>query len=481
MQTTSPQWHADLAAYRELREDWRDSTILYVRQRFDIEPTPQQAQILDAIMPPGAKVSVRSGHNTGKSTSAAWLIYWFLETHEYAKIPCTAPSAHQLGDVLWGELSKWRRYADELSARRGDHPRLWLSRLFKLTTESLYDPGAREWAALARTARPENPDALQGFHAEHLLFVIDEASGVPETIFEVAEGAIAGQHNRLLMLGNPTKTSGTFYQSHHKDRGAYTTIHLRSAESTLPTADPDYRPRLVRKWGEDSNVVRVRADGEFPKQEDDMLISLELTEPCTTRERVAGVGPRKLGVDVARFGADRTALVLRQGHVVDHIAVYARQDTMVTVGRVVAVLDAWQVDEIYVDVIGLGAGVYDRLVELKSQGKITARVVAVNVSNDPPVQPRKGEPRPRLMRDYLWLEMARWLREDEPVFRADERESCEDLAGELASVRYRLDSDGCIVVEDKDGMKKRLGHSPDLADALGCSFAPEAGRRLRAW
>ena len=481
MQTTSPQWHADLAAYLELREHWRDSTLLYVRQRFGIEPTPQQTQILDAIMPPGAKVSVRSGHNTGKSTAAAWLIYWFLETHEYAKIPCTAPSAHQLGDVLWGELSKWRRYADELSARRGDHPRLWLSRLFKLTTESLYDPGAREWAALARTARPENPDALQGFHAEHLLFVIDEASGVPETIFEVAEGALAGHHNRLLMLGNPTKTSGTFYQSHHKDRGTYTTIHLRSAESTLPTADPEYRPRLVRKWGEDSNVVRVRADGEFPKQDDDILISLDLTEPCTTRERTVGVGLRKLGVDVARFGADRTALVLRQGRVVDHIAIYARQDTMVTVGRVVAVLDAWQVDEIDVDVIGLGAGVYDRLAELKAQGKITARVVAVNVSNDPPVQPRKGEPRPRLMRDYLWLEMARWLREEGPVFLAEAREACEDLAGELASVRYRLDSDGCIVVEDKDGMKKRLGHSPDLADALGCSFAPEAGRRLRAW
>jgi hypothetical protein len=483
MPRTKPQsLPTPIEAYLELRTLWRDAPLLYVRQRFGVEPSWQQRQILDAILPPGAKVSVRSGHLTGKSSSASWIIYWFLETHDYAKIPCTAPTAHQLADVLWGELRKWQRAADDASARRGDPPYLWLSHLFTLKMDSLYDPGARDWAALARTARPENPDALQGFHAEHLLYVLDEASGIPETIFEVAEGAIAGKHNRLLMLGNPTKTSGTFYQSHHKDRGAYTTIHLRSSESTLPTADPDYRARLVRKWGEDSNVVRVRADGEFPKQEDDILIALELTEPCTTRERVAGVGPRKLGVDVARFGADRTALVLRQGRVVDHIAIYARQDTMVTVGRVVSVLEAWQVDEIDVDVIGLGAGVYDRLAELKAQGKITARVVAVNVSNDPPVQPRKGEPRPRLMRDYLWLEMARWLREEEPVFRADEREACEDLAGELASVRYRLDSDGCIVVEDKDGMKRRLGHSPDLADGLGCTFCPEsAGRRLRAW
>lgn len=470
--TVSQAFVAQLDAYMELRELWRDSPMLYVRQRFGIEPTPQQCRILDGILPPGAKVSVRSGHNTGKSSTAAWIIYWFLETHDYAKIPCTAPTAHQLGDVLWGELSKWRRYADDASAQRGDPLRLWLSRLFKLTTESLYDPGAREWAALARTARQENPDALQGFHAEHLLFVIDEASGVPEPIFEVAEGAIAGQHNRLLMLGNPTKTSGTFYQSHHKDRGAYTTIHLRSQDSTLPTADPDYRARLVKKWGENSNVVRVRADGEFPKQEDDILISLELTEPCTTRERCTGVGPRKLGVDVARFGSDRTALVLRQGRVVDHIKIYAKQDTMVTVGCVVAVLDAWQVDEVDVDVIGLGAGVYDRLAELHAQGKITARVIAVNVATDPPVQPRQGEPRPRRLRDYLWLEMARWLREEEPVFAADDREACEDLAGELSSVKYRPDSDGCIVVEDKDSMKKRLGVSPDLADGLGCTFAP---------
>jgi hypothetical protein len=443
-----------------------------VRHRFGIEPTWQQAAILEAIAPPGAKVSVRSGHGIGKSGSAAWTIYWFIETHDFAKIPCTAPTGHQLKDVLWGELSKWRRAADTQSQARGDHPRLWLSRLFRLTTESLYDPGAREWAALARTARPTNPDALQGFHADHLLFVLDEASGIAEPIFEVAEGALSGVTARVLMLGNPTRTSGTFYASHHKDRASYTALHFRSSDSTLPGADPGYRARLVKKWGEGSNVVRVRADGEFPKQEDDILISLELTEPCLTRDAVPGEGLRKLGVDVARFGSDRTVLVLRHGRVVEHIKIFARQDTMVTVGRILEVLDAWAVDEIDVDVIGLGAGVYDRLAELKRQGKITATVVAVNVATAAPGTRVKGEPRPRLLRDYLWLEMARWLREQEPVFCAEDRQACEDLAGELASVKYRTDSDGNIVIESKDDMKKRIGHSPDEADALGCTLAP---------
>ena len=186
------------------------------------------------------------------------------------------------------------------------------------------------------------------------------------------------------------------------------------------------------------------------------------------------MGTRRLGVDVARFGDDRTTLVLRQGRVVEHIQICARQDTMRTVGCIVAVLDLWQVDEIDVDLIGLEAGVYDRLAELHRQGRIRCAVVAVNVAEAPPVQPRQGEPRPRRMWDYLWLEMARWLREEAPIFGADNRQACEDLAGELACVRYGLDSDGCMVVEPKDAMKKRLGASPDLADGLSTTFAPVA-------
>src|SRR5262249_54315074 len=163
--------------------------------------------------------------------------------------------------------------------------------------------------------------------------------------------------------------------------------------------------------GEGSNVVRIRADGEFPRQEDDVLISLELTEPCLTRERVPGVGTRRLGVDCARFGSDRTTLVLRQGRVVEQIAIFAKQDTMVSVGGVLAVLDGWRVEEMAVALIGLGAGVYARLVEPQRQGRFRCPVVGVNVSEAPPVEPRQGEPRPRRMRDYLWLSMAAWLRD----------------------------------------------------------------------
>ena len=273
--------------------------MLYVRQRFGIEPTWQQAKILEAMTPYGAKVSVRSGHGIGKSSTAAWLILWHTETHNYAKVPCTAPSSHQLRDILWGELSKWRRQADMQSTARGDHPRFALSKLFKLTTDSLYDLAAREWGAFARTAKRENPEALQGFHADHLLFIIDESSGVPEEVFEAAEGALSTPGSRVLLLGNPTRTSGTFYASHHHSRGDYTPLHFRSQDS--PLVDAGYRPRLVRKWGETSNVVRVRADGEFPRLQFSASVTASrchgLTQD-TTRHRwskvsFGGISPRK--------------------------------------------------------------------------------------------------------------------------------------------------------------------------------------------
>lgn len=459
-----------LLQYMELRTLWKINPILYVRQRFGTEVTWQQAQILEAITPSGSKVSVRSGHGIGKSSSASWAILWFLETHEYSKVPCTAPSSHQLKDILWGELSKWRRKADAISAERGHPQRYWLSRLFKLVNDSLYDPGAKEWGAFARTARKEDPEALQGFHANDLMYVIDEASGIDEAIYEAAEGALSTPGARVLMLGNPTRNSGTFAASHKQARGDYTALHFRSQDS--PLVDPGYRERLISKWGENSNVVRVRADGLFPRQEDDILISLELTEPCLTRDRREGGGVRKLGVDVARMGSDRTTLVLRHGAMVDQLKVYAKQDTMETVGCILHVLEPWQVEEVYVDVVGLGAGVYDRLAELKRQGFISCTVIPVNVAEKAPPVRHPADAKPRLLRDYLWLEVAQWLRDSQPVFCAEDAGACEDLAGELASVGYKLDSYGQLVVEDKDSMRKRLGHSPDLADALCCSFAP---------
>ena len=127
---TDPVYVAQSQAYLRLRKRWRAAPVLYVQQRFGVEPTCQASPHPHGPGPPWRQVTVRSGHGIGKSSCAAWAVMWYLETHDYAKVPCTAPTAHQLRDILWGELSKWRRHADEQSARRGDHPALYLSSSF---------------------------------------------------------------------------------------------------------------------------------------------------------------------------------------------------------------------------------------------------------------------------------------------------------------------------------------------------------------
>ncbi|PTR06428.1 MULTISPECIES: hypothetical protein [unclassified Novosphingobium] len=477
----------DLDGYQQLRGIWRRDILLYAKQRLGLNPTTQQADLLKAIEPEGAKVSARAGHGVGKSGSVSAAVWWMLECFDFPKIPCTAPSASQLRDVLWSELGKWARKSDAMSRSQGLPQELWLSNLFTVNQDRIADKGSPDqWFAVARTARKENPDALQGFHASgvrisedgtsveevateegSIMFVVEEASGVDDKIFEVAEGALSSHGARLLMVGNPTRNTGYFARSHKQDRADFTALHFRCNDS--PLVDPSYRERLVRKFGEGSNVVRVRADGEFPKQDDDTLISIDDVEAAISRDAPSTGGDRRLGVDVARFGDDRTVFILRAGNVVEKCKVVAKQDTMATAGMAKALRQEWAADEIYVDANGVGAGVVDRLVE---EGE---PVVGVMVSESAPerTQWSKIDGQPFKLRDHLWMEVAEWVRTEEPSFGQLDKEVADDLAGELASPRYRIDSSGRIVVESKADMKKRGLRSPDIADALGLTFAPK--------
>jgi hypothetical protein len=174
-------------------------------------------------------------------------------------------------------------------------------------------------------------------------------------------------------------------------------------------------------------------------------------------------------LDVARFGTNRTVFTLRSGSRVEYVEVQAKKDTMEVAARAKVLSERLNASAVYVDVIGVGAGVVDKL---KLDG---VEVVAVNAAEVAPNRSaNKDDAQGRIMRDYLWIEMARWLREDEPAFLID-KDMAEDLAGELASVKYGIDGKGFLVVEMKDQMRKRLGRSPDLADSLALTFAPKLG------
>ncbi len=203
-----------------------DSPADFARVMFGLTPTDQQWSFLDAIAQPGSRVGVRSGHGTGKSTALAMAAIWFLSTRRDALIPCTAPTAHQLQDVLWREIRRLIALMDE------DIQKHYLISSDRITLKG------SAGMVVARTARPEKPDALQGFHAPEILFIIDEAAGVADAVFEVARGALSTPNARVAMAANPTRLNGYFYSAFHAARDSWTRLQFSCLDS--PLVGPEY-------------------------------------------------------------------------------------------------------------------------------------------------------------------------------------------------------------------------------------------------
>lgn len=393
------------------------------------------------------RFTVRAGHGVGKSSVEAWLILWFVLFHRNCKIPVTANSQDQLRDVVWAEIARWHGQMPE-----------FLRTMLEVKVERVFVKADPEGAfAVARTARPEKPEALQGFHAETLAFFIEEASGIEDIIFETAGGALSSEHSWVFMFANPTRTSGYFFRSHHENRDSWRCYHVPCQHSHR--VSPRYADEIAREYGESSNVYRVRVLGEFPLSEDDAVIGLGIIEAAVGRE----VSPTESGIvwglDVARFGDDTTALAKRRGNVLlEPVKEWKKLDLMQTVGRV-----AQEFREatprpaaINVDVIGLGAGVVDRLRELGLP------VRGVNVSESPAT----NSDRYMRMRDELWFLGKEWFETRSVLIPRDD-----GLIAELVGPKYKIESSGKLKVESKDDMKKRGIRSPNKADAFLLTFA----------
>lgn len=427
--------------------------MLFVRDALGAEPDTWQVEALRALVT-NDKIAVRSGHGVGKTTFLSWTIIWWLLTRYPTKIACTANTQHQLETILWGELSRWAR---RLPAGLRDQLDI------KSDKVTLASAGRGDSGAFARTASKERPEALQGFHSENMMFIVDEASGVYDIIFEVAEGSLSTEGAKVLLTGNPTKRSGYFYEAFNgplKDR--WYRIPVSAKDSRL--ASKTWLEDMLRKYGEDSPIYRVRVLGEFPASDTDTVIPLDLAESAVGRD-VQAVGPVVWGLDVARFGSDRSALVKRQGNVVlEKPKTWRQFDLMQLCG---AVMNEYRVArfeqrpvEILVDSIGLGAGVVDRLRELD----FGPQVRGVNVGEVSPMSDRFLR-----LRDELWWNMREWLETREVRLPKDD-----DLVGELCSPKYSFPGSSVrIKVESKDDMRRRGVASPDLADALMLTFASQ--------
>lgn len=426
---------------------FRDDPRFFVRSVLGATPQKWQGEALDAIAAHD-KVAIKSGHGVGKTAFEAWVTLWWLLTHYPCKVAVTANSAHQLSDVLWTEIDRWAR----------NMPKAFKD-LLEFKSDKIALKGAPDSFAVARTSRRENPESLAGFHSPHMLFVVEEASGVPNVIFETASGALSTPGAKIIMCGNPTRSDGYFYDAFHADREKWHCITVSCEDGEY--VDPKFIGDMAEKYGEASNVFRVRVLGEFPTQSDDVLLPLHLVEDATRRDVEAGpTTPVVWGLDVARFGSDRSALAKRQGNVlVEPIKTWQNKDLMELAGIVLAEHDAvpysMRPQAIYIDAIGLGAGLADRLRELDLPA------VAVAVSETASLKDRFNR-----LRDELFWSAREW-------FEARDCHMPEDdtLIAELTGIRYKYLSSGKLKIESKDEMKKRGQRSPDTADAFVLTFA----------
>lgn len=432
---------------------WREGgPALFAQEVLGAEPTPQQWEASKSLVEK-RRVSIRSGHGTGKSTFMAWCVLWFLACYYPAKVPCTAPTSHQLHDVLWAEIAKWHRIMKERATE--------LAQEFEWSSERFYvKTNPMESFAVARTSRPENPEALQGFHSENILFLIDEASGVAEQVFQVAEGALSTDGAFVVMAANPTREDGYFHASHHKMRDRWAALHWDGELS--PMVSKTYIEDMKKKYGYDSPIYQVRVKGNFATATDG-VIPLSLCEAAKSRNVRESSKDEIWGLDVARFGDDSTALAKRVGNVqVEPTKEWFGKDTMQTAGLIKLEYDNARRKPVVIniDVIGIGAGVVDRLKELG------VPVRGVNVAESASVSDLYQR-----LRDELWFKGREWLAAMDCKLADDDA-----LIAELTTAKYQVLSNGKIKVEGKDEMKRRGVSSPNRADAWLLTFAGGANQ-----
>lgn len=429
---------------------YANDPVRFVREVLGADPFDYQQELLNDIAKGERKISVRSGHGTGKSTTFSWAMLWFALTRFPFKVVVTAPTSGQLFDALFAELKRW---INELP------PQLQMLLEVKADRISLAARPSEGFIS-ARTSRAETPEALAGVHSEHVMLVVDEASGVPEQVFEAAAGSMSGHNAVTLLASNPTRSSGTFYETQTRLSGSWKTHHWSCLMS--PLVSKDFIEEMKLRYGEESNAYRIRVLGEFPLADDDTIIPFHLIDAAVNRDVTMPNEKPIWGLDVARFGSDKTALVKRRGSVLVDIAQWQGLDLMQTVGRVKAEYDALPMhdrpSQIIVDVIGMGGGVVDRLRELGLP------VRGVNVAETPSMAGTYLN-----LRAELWFKVKAWLEG-----RASKLPRNETLIAELASIRYGFQSTGKIKAESKEDMKKRGIASPNIADALCLTMAGDA-------
>ena len=395
------------------------------------------------------RYAVASGHGIGKSALISWILKWFSATRPHPQIVVTANTKNQLETKTWRELAKWNKKA------RDGH-------MFRWTATRFYREGHHEtWFAAAIPWSKEKSEAFAGTHERHVLFLFDEASIIEDIIWEVSEGAMTTPGTLWVVFGNPTQNTGRFRECFGKYRHRWQTRQVDSRTAKMVSkAQVD---QWIEDYGEDSDFVRVRVKGQFPRASVAQLIPVDVVEAAQQadygrpNESVWNWAPVVIGVDVARYGDDKSVIYIRQGLHTHEIRRFLKMDTMQLANFVVEAIREYSPRAVNVDVVGIGAGVVDRLRQL-GYGPIIFEVNGGLAATDP----KKYYNR----RAEIWGHMLDWLKSGGSIPAGDQ-----ELFDDLIGPEYSYDPKFRIQLERKEDMKKRGLASPDIADALSCTFS----------
>jgi hypothetical protein len=403
-------------------------------------------------------ISVASGKGIGKSATLSMLLIYFLFAYPDCQIPCTAPGFQQLYDVLWKEIALWlQRMPPNLRSMYQ-----WESSHVRIAESPA------SWFARAKTASKESPEALSGVHADYVLAIIDEASGVDDPIFDAAQGIFSSPNPFLIMISNPTKRSGYFFRSHHSNKDQWQCLQFSSQES--PIVDHELVVRYSED-GTDTDKFRVSVLGQFPKEDviDGHSYMQLITESSIRMEPLPAQMKWQdpiLGVDPAGEGRDKTALTLRDNFFAQVIATEAISNAKSVTALIINACDKFFIrnaKNIVIDGFGPGGEVSKELVIAKGWNS-----TSVNVRDKPDDEDdqdlyinKKAE---------MYWKLKQWLERGGILINNPE------LKAELLTIKFRrTEAGGKIQIMSKREMSALGLRSPDLAESLALTMLRKPG------
>lgn len=466
----------DLDTIAETLAAWRADIVLFVRDNFGVEPDPWQVKALRLFASGKAehqRIALQACVGPGKTAVLAWCAWWFLGTQgdaeNHPKGLATAITGDNLKGNLWSELAHWQGKSVYLlqeftwtstAVFQTDHPATWRIE-------------ARSWPKSASTE--QQGQTFSGLHAKYVAVFIDESGNIPPAILRAAEQALSTCiFGKILQAGNPTSREGMLYAAAYPLRHQWVIVVI-----TGDPSDPEawvHSPRVgerpkqwaqeqIDTYGRDNAWVKSQILGQFPPTSINALFDIEELEKSVKlkyKPEVYEYVQKRLGVDVARFGDDRTVIAPRQGLVAFNTKVMRNARTTDIAARVSTLYAKWGSEALIVidDTGHWGHGVVDQL-------------TVANIPHLPLVYHAKANhPRYKNRRAEMYDEFAKWVK------RGGKLPNDPELIGELAALTYTLNN-GQMQIVEKDQLKKTLGRSPDKADALAETFCiPDQPREL---